>query len=291
MGQCADGENRASRHYLAAIAAHRKPALTDLLHALKPVLLVLMLPPTPLIGLAAVAALLMRRYRRAGSALLAVSLLGLWLACTAGAAQWLALHVIKTPAALSRTTIDGLRAQQSQRHDVAVLVLGGGVKSFSPEYDGPSLKAVTAERFTYGVWLARQLNAPLGFSGGIGWSARHLNVSEASVVERAARDDFKLPLRWSEGRSRDTRENATLSLAMLKADGIKSLVLVTHDLHMPRAERAFVSAAAGQMTIVVAPVGLQRDAMSELGDWMPSGEGLSRVRYAVYEWLALLADH
>lgn len=250
-----------------------------------------MLPPTPLIGVAAVASLLMRRHRRTGSALLTVSLLCLWLVCTAGAAQWLALHLIKAPPALTRTGLDGLRAQQARQHDVAVLVLGGGVRSFSPEYDGPSLKAVTAERFTYGVWLARQLNAPLGFSGGIGWSARHLTVSEASVVERVAREDFKLPLRWVEGRSRDTRENATLSMAMLKADGIKTLVLVTHDMHMPRAERAFLSASAGQMTIVTAPVGMQRDAMSELGDWMPSGEGLSRLRYAVYEWLALRADH
>jgi len=100
-----------------------------------------------------------------------------------------------------------------------------------------------------------------------------------------------LPLRWAEGRSRDTRENAALSMAMLKADGVKTLVLVTHDLHMPRAERAFVAIAAGQVTIVAAPVGLQHDAMSELGDWMPSGEGLTRVRYAVYEWLALRAGH
>ena len=233
----------------------------------------------------------MRRHRRTGSALFAASLLTLWLACTDGAAQWLALNLVKTPPALSPDAIEGLRKQQAQRHDVGVLVLGGGVRHFTPEYDGPSLNTITAERFKYGVWLARQTNAPLGFSGGIGWSARHLKVSEASVVERTAREDFKLPLRWAEDRSRDTRENAALSLTLLKADGIKTLVLVTHDMHMPRAERAFVAAAAGQMNIVVAPVGLQRDAMSELGDWMPSGDGLSRVRYAIYEWLALRADH
>lgn len=251
----------------------------------------LLLPPAPLIGLAAAAGLLMRRHRRAGAALLAASLLGLWFTCTDGAAQWLALNIVKAPPALSPAAIEGLRAQQAQHHDVGVLVLGGGVRRFSPEYDGPSLNTITAERFKYGVWLARQLNAPLGFSGGIGWSARHKGLTEASVVERTAREDFKLPLRWAEGRSRDTRENAALSLALLKADGVKTLVLVTHDLHMPRAERAFVAAAGGAMTIVVAPVGLERDAMSELGDWMPSGEGFSRVRYAVYEWLALHADH
>ncbi len=233
----------------------------------------------------------MRRHRRTGGTLFVASLLTLWLACTDGAAQWLALNLVKTPPALSPSALEGLRKQQAQRHDVGVLVLGGGVRHFTPEYNGPSLSAITAERFSYGVWLARQINAPLGFSGGIGWSARQLKVSEASVVARTAREDYKLPLRWAEDRSRDTRENAALSLTLLKADGIKTLVLVTHDMHMPRAERAFVAAAAGQMNIVVAPVGLQRDAMSELGDWMPSGDGLSRVRYAVYEWLALRADH
>ena len=153
----------------------------------------MLLPPVPLLGLATVAAFLMHRHRRASSALLAISLLGIWLSCTDGAAQWLALHLVKTPPALSLAAIAELRAHQAQRHDVGVLVLGGGVRRYSPEYDGPSLNAVTAERFTYGVWLARQLNAPLGFSGGIGWSARQLNVSEASVVERTrtARDSAR----------------------------------------------------------------------------------------------------
>lgn len=251
----------------------------------------LTLPPLPLIVLTAVGGLSMRRHRRAGAALFSASLLTLWLACTDGAAQWLALNVVKAPPALSVSAIDGLRAQQAQRQDVGVLVLGGGVRHYTPEYDGPSLNTITAERFAYGAWLARRLNAPLGFSGGIGRSARHLTVSEASVVERTAREEFKLPLRWAEGSSRDTRENAVLSFALLREDGIKTLLLVTHDMHMPRAERAFVAAAAGQMDIVVAPVGLQRDAMSELGDWLPSGEGLSRVRYAIYEWLALRANH
>jgi uncharacterized SAM-binding protein YcdF (DUF218 family) len=249
----------------------------------------------PFLALAALAGLGLGRHRRTSVGLLMLSLLGLWLSCSDGAAQWLALHVVKAPQAISGEAIAALKVRQAQQGDVAVLVLGGGVRRFSPEYDGPGPNAITLERFRYGVWLARQVGAPLGFSGGIGWSARHLTVSEASVVARTAREEFGLPLRWAEGRSRDTRENAVLSLVQLRADGISTVLLVTHDLHMPRAERAFREAAAEPtgkpIKIVVAPVGLHRDAMSEMSDWMPSDDGLARVRYAVYEWLALRAGH
>ncbi len=102
------------------------------------------------------------------------------------------------------------------------------------------------------------------------------------MVARVAREEFGLPLRWAESQSRDTRENAALTLPLLKADGVRKLVLVTHDLHMPRALRAF----SGQgVEIVAAPVGLRDDAMSEIGDWFPDAEGFGRVRYAIYEWL------
>lgn len=265
--------------------------LTDLLHALKPALLALLLPPVPLLALVLLGAALLRRHARTGRALMGLGVLSLWLVCTEGLGQWLALDVIHTPPALSLAAIDSLRAEQAANGTVAVLVLGGGVRADVPEYHGPRLADITQERFRYGVWLARRLKAPLGFSGGIGWAARNRQVVEASVAAQTALDEYQQPLTWAEGRSRDTRENAQLSLALLKADGVKTVVLVTHDLHMPRAQQAFVEAAAGQMAIVVAPVGLYRDAMTTLLDWAPSGEGLTRVRYATYEWLALKLGH
>lgn len=264
--------------------------LADLSIAVKPWLLLLLLPPMPMLLLIVVGASL-SRHRHAGRSLIAAGVASLWLACSDGAAQWLALNLVATPQALSPAAIEDLRGRQAALGDVAVLVLGGGVRPWVPEYADARLSTLSAERFRYGVWLARQLDAPLGFSGGIGRSARHLDRSEASVAERAAREEYGMPLRWAEGRSRDTRENAALSLPLLRADGVKLLVLVTHDMHMPRALRAFAGGGVGNVDLVPAPVGLYRDAMSELGDWMPSGEGLTRVRYAVYEWLALKAAH
>jgi uncharacterized SAM-binding protein YcdF (DUF218 family) len=141
------------------------------------------------------------------------------------------------------------------------------------------------------VWLARKIQAPLGFSGGIGWTAKHLTDNEASIAKASAQTEFGITLRWVEGGSRDTRENATLSLQMLRADGIKKIILVTHEQHMPRSLRAFKAVAQADMEIQAAPVGLLRDGMSELLDWAPSGDGFLRVRYAIYEWIGLLTGH
>jgi uncharacterized SAM-binding protein YcdF (DUF218 family) len=259
--------------------------LAALVHDIKPLALLLLLPPVPLLALVVAGAGLLRRHRALGRLLLLLGVAGLWLGCTEGAAQWLARHLLQAPPALSSRAIEAVREEARLGKNVAVLVLGGGAQSDVPEYDGPSLRPLTMERLRYGIWLSRRIGAPLGFSGGIGWNAKHLQVSEAALAAQTSKDEFGLPLRWTEARSRDTRENAALSLPMLRADGVGTLVLVTHDMHMARALPAFVEAARGQVEIIAAPVGLRRDAMSEFGDWCPSSDGFARVRYATYEWL------
>jgi uncharacterized SAM-binding protein YcdF (DUF218 family) len=270
--------------------------LASLLYLFKPFLLLLVLPPVPMLLLILIGAALLRRHQRSGRLLLGLGVLTLWLACTEGAGQWLALHAVHTPPALSPPAIAALRDEiqlTKQRHEkasVAVLVLGGGTWAWVPEYNGPGLKPLTLERLRFGIWLARQIDAPVAFSGGIGWGAKHQQESEAATAQRSATDEFKQPLIWVEDRSRDTRENAVLSLALLEANGIKKLLLVTDDLHMPRAQRAFIEAAKGRLEVITAPVGVRRDAMSAFSDWMPSHGGYARVGYAVYEWLGQKAD-
>nr|WP_295083217.1 YdcF family protein [uncultured Roseateles sp.] len=263
--------------------------LTQLYPELKPFLVAVLLPPGPFLLLSLVGAALLRRHRGWGRIVLGLGTLGIWLSCTEGFAQFLAETLVHPTPALSAETLQTLQVASRDGEKIAVLVLGGGARNLVPEYQGPALKLVSEERLRYGVWLARQVDAPLGFSGGIGWGARHLSISEASAAKASAQNTYKLPLRWAEGQSRDTHENAQLSMAMLKADGIQTVVLVTHDLHMPRAMRAFSQAKPSQMRLVAAPVGYRRDGPFDWQDWSPSEEGLPRVRYTIYEWLAQLS--
>jgi uncharacterized SAM-binding protein YcdF (DUF218 family) len=138
------------------------------------------------------------------------------------------------------------------------------------------------------VWLARATGLPLAFSGGVGWG-QHGSQAEADVAERIARQEYGVTLRWVERESRDTRENAARSVGAAKQAGIDHLVVVTHDWHMPRAQRAFRRAADSALTVEPAPMGLaERQRMPNLA-WLPSTDGITHVRRVMHELLGLMA--
>lgn len=248
----------------------------------KALMLAALLPPVPMLLLAAWAGWRLRRGRRWGGPMLVLALAGVWLSATEAAGELLS-RAAGPPAVFAPAQVDALRG----RSDGAVLVLGGGVRRHTPEFDAGSPSRITAERLAYGVWIARRSGWPLAFSGGIGWTATELRQPEADIIARVAAEDHGLPLRWAEGSSRDTRENAAHTLPLLAKSGVKQVVLVTHDAHMRRALRAFQAEAAPLgMQMLPAPVGLRDDALTSFDDWCPSVEGFARVRYVVYETLA-----
>lgn len=248
----------------------------------KTLLLAVALPPAPMLVMAAWGGWRLRRGRRGGGWLLGVALLLVWLSATEAAGELLS-RAIGQPPLLEPAQVEALRG----RTDGAVLVLGGGVRRHVREFGAGAPHEITAERLAYGVWIARRSGWPLAFSGGIGWTATELREPEAAIIARVAAQDYGLPLRWAEGSSRDTRENAAHTLPMLAKDGVKQVVLVTHEAHMRRALRAFEAAAAPLgIRVLPAPVGLQDDALGSFSDWCPSPAGFARVRYLVYETLA-----
>ncbi|MFG6431405.1 YdcF family protein [Roseateles sp. LYH14W] len=248
----------------------------------KTLVLAAALPPAPLLLLSAWGGWRLKRQRRGGGWLLAFGLLLTWLSATEAVGELLS-RAIGQPAVLSPAQLAALRGQQ----DGAVLVLGGGVRRLVPEFGIAAPREVTAERLAYGVWAARRSGWPLAFTGGIGWTARELQQSEASIIARVAAEDYALPLRWAESQSRDTRQNAANTLPLLARDGVRQVVLVTHEAHMRRALRSFEAEAAPLgMRILPAPVGLRVDALSDFSDWCPSAGGFERVRYLAYEMLA-----
>jgi len=167
----------------------------------------------------------------------------------------------------------------------AIVVLGGGVLARAPEYGQAQPSANTLARLRYGVALARQTGRPLAFSGGVGWAAAGTATpGEAEVAQQFLRQDYGVALRWSEGASRDTRENANKLRPLLQQDGISRIALVTDAWHMPRSVMAFEQAG---FEVTPAPTGFIAARERPLLEWLPSAHGLLSSRQVLREWLAI----
>ncbi|MBY0270972.1 MAG: YdcF family protein [Burkholderiales bacterium] len=121
----------------------------------------------------------------------------------------------------------------------AIVVLGGGKSHDAPEYGGDTVRGATLLRLRYAAHLQRRTGLPILVSGG---SPEGSAPSEADLMRRALQNEFSVPVRWAEDGSANTLENARLSYRMLAAENIRSVYLVTHAWHMPRARLAFETA-------------------------------------------------
>lgn len=255
--------------------------------AWKPVLTALIFPPLPFLALVLAGGWTLPRRRAFGWTLLLLGVAGTWLSGTGAVAGALTQQLLTPPPALSPAQITALKDAPR----TAIVVLGGGRRDEAPEYHGPALKPAGAERLRYGLWLARATALPVAFSGGRVPGAPP-GPGEAEIAARMAAQEYGQPLRWAEGASRDTRENAQRTLALLQPQGIDHIVLVTHAYHMPRALRNFERAAAAAgttVTLTPAPMGLPAPGPLELLDWLPGASGYVQVRLALHELLGLLA--
>ena len=252
----------------------------------KPMLSTLVMPPVPFLLLILIGALLMFRRRVLAWVLVLLGSAGVWLMCTTAVGIGLTHLLLKPPPALGATEIAELRRAPK----TAILVLGAGRYLLAPEYGLANLKPYTLERLRYGLWLSRETGLPVGFSGGVGHGGDP-GPSEAEIAARIAEREFGRPLRWSEGQSRDTHENAVRSVALLHAGGIERIVLVTHGFHMRRAMANFsreMQRTGKPMALVAAPLGLRDPGPLDGSDWMPTAEGFRDTRVALHEWLGRL---
>lgn len=253
----------------------------------KPAIAALLLPPTPFVLLVLVGGGLMRRSRGVAWALLLAGALGTWWMCTPVAATALTELLLRPPPALGTDQIASLKKAPK----TAIVVLGGGRKSLAPEYGVSDLNHFGVERLRYGLWLSRQTSLPVAFSGGLGHGSQP-GSAEGEIAARMAAAEFGQPLRWTESESRDTNENATRTLPLMRTQGIEHIVLVTHGFHMRRALAAFERAAqraSTPMKLTPAPMGLDAPIRGDWHDWLPSRAGFDKVNIALHEWLGRLA--
>lgn len=259
---------------------------------LKPILTALVLPPASLIALLMLGLWLGTRRRRLGRFLVGLSLASLWMLSTPVAATWIQSRLLQPPAPLTANELNRLK-QGWQGEPAMIVILGGGLRPWSPEHEGPRLNETSMARLQFGLHLARQTGLPAGFSGGVGWAQQGADgpsiPAEADVAAIAAQDEFQHPLAFKESQSRDTAENARRSSEALAALGILHVVVVTHAWHMPRAMRHFRQAFGPKVDVIAAPMGpFSSSDDGRLLRWLPSAEGMRNCWRGLREWLGLL---
>jgi uncharacterized SAM-binding protein YcdF (DUF218 family) len=229
-----------------------------------------LLPPLSLLLLGGAGLLLLGRKPLLGKGLLIASLAGLWLLSTPIVAEQFLLRLMPPYAPLSGRDAD------------AIVILGGGRNRNSVEYGGDTIKNLTLERLRYGALLARRLHKPVLVTGG---APEGDLVPEAYLMRRVLQDEFHVPVRWLEDRSRNTRENARFSAQILRRAGIKRIYLVSHAWHLARAMPEFERTG---LMVIPAGTGYKQYGDVELFDFIPDAKALYNSYLASHEWIGLL---
>ncbi|GLK91846.1 YdcF family protein [Pseudomonas turukhanskensis] len=223
----------------------------------------LLLLPGCLFLLLLLAWFLRRRMPRLAACCFAVGLGGLWLSSAPVAVEQLARLVEREPA-LAHQQWAGLATQAD-----AIVVLGAGRERDDPAWGGDQASQLAVERLRYAARLAKASGLPVLISGGSPFGEP---VSEAALMADVMSQDFGVPVRWQEGQSKTTWENAQLSASILHAAGIQRVVLVTQAAHMPRSRWCFEQAG---LQVVSAPVGfISVPNQRPLGGWLPESKSV-----------------
>ena len=238
----------------------------------------LCLPPGSLLLLLLAAWWLRRRMPRVSLLCFVLGVGGLWLMSLPVVVEWTA-RSLERESPLDEQQWQGL----SERADV-IVVLGGGREQADPAWTGDQPSATAMERLRYAARLARASGLPVLTSGGLDFGEP---PSEAQIMAEVMKRDFGVEVRWQEGESRTTWENARLSARVLLPQGIHRVVLVTQAAHMPRARWSFQRAG---FDVVAAPVGyLGVPNGRPLGGWLPESKSVWQSGMLLNEAIGLIA--
>jgi uncharacterized SAM-binding protein YcdF (DUF218 family) len=262
--------------------------------SIKPLLTALIMPPGGPLLMILLGWVLLRRAQpwlrtghsarpfrhRLGHFLVGLGALALWLLSCNAVAVWLAQTLVSQPPAITAAQLKASGAQ-------TIVVLGGGIDAAPPEWANDKNKSQLTmqafERLRYGAHLARETGLPLAYSGGIGWAAEGFYTeAEATVAARQSQRELGVPVRYVEARSRDTRENARESWALLSKQNITQVAVVTNAWHMRRSARAYSEVG---FRVTAAPMGYVQPIFGPALEWLPTAQGLGNSRVVLREWL------
>lgn len=231
----------------------------------------LLIPPGCLLLIAGYGLILSRRRPRAGKVLISLSMLALYGLSTDYAADRLLQALEPEP-----------RDPLVDRRGQAIVVLGGGKYFSAPEYGGSdTVKGPTLVRLRYAARLHHVTGKPILVTGG---SPEGSATAEATAMKIVLENEFKSPVRWTENSSNNTLDNARFSRHVLSASGVRSIYLVTHGWHMPRATLAFEHAG---FAVIPAPTGFTTSYKLTILDFMPRAFALFKSSRFMHEILGI----
>jgi len=241
---------------------------------------ILLFPPGVNFLLLAVGYLLSKRsYRKIAMSFYAVSVSSLYLLSLPIVSDVLNRRLQSVPA-LTQSQVK--QYANSQRDDIAIVILAGGRIRLAAEYgEIDTVSAMTLQRIQYAAWLHRKTQLPILVSGG---SVFGESTPESVLMNQTMLSAFNIAPTWIEVDSRNTAENARFSNEILKQNEIKEILLVTHANHMPRAKREF---SRYNLVVTTAPTGF-KSTESTWRDYFPSSKGLFESQQALHEEIGRL---
>lgn len=232
-----------------------------------------LIPPALFILMAMLGVALAWRWRRGGLLLATIGV-----AC---------LYIAATPLAsflLMRAAVGAAKAVPvlpSPAPPGAIIVLSAGYRRSSPPGARDTVDRVGLERLAAAVRAQRRTGLPLLVSGG--WVS-NADASLAAMMAEVLEDDFRVPVRWREDRSRTTYENALYSAQMLRRAGIRSALVVTDRWHMARALWSFYAVG---YPVVAAPIPERMSLRPAPSMALPDIPALMGSYYALHELVGL----
>ncbi len=162
----------------------------------------------------------------------------------------------------------------------AIVVLGGDYKFGDGGSIPDSVGLLTLERLAAAARLYRRLGLPVVVSGG---PVAGSDKSLAKLMRDELEQNFSVPVKWVEDRSRSTYQNALYTAELVKPTNINTVIVVTQAWHMPRALWSFHR--AGLNALPFSPPEAIRSI--DLRDFLPSVSALHNSFYALHEIFGL----
>jgi uncharacterized SAM-binding protein YcdF (DUF218 family) len=244
----------------------------DFLTIAKLLVVALILPPGGPLLLIAGGLLAQRRAQRLGAALA-------WLGVTAMLV--LSMPIVSTGLTLLMNDAPVFEPRNTSTAE-AIVIPGGGMRQAAAEYGGDTLNCLTLERVRYGAWIAERTGLPILVTGGYSFDG----PTEAQVMRQALQKEFRIPVRWVEGASRNTHENAILSAKVLRESGLRRIILVSHAVDIRRARSEFEKAG---FEVVPAPTVVPQPSFDSYKELIPDAAALQSSTLVLYELMANVA--